>query len=228
MNPEISYLLAMTVGFLGGVHCLGMCGGIVATLSLNTKSTAGPSFASIAILVAYNVGRIGSYVLAGIIAGYLGASALDLTGMRYARESLQVLAGVVMVLLGLYLAGWWAVLRRVEQAGTIIWRIIEPMGRRFIPVDNPGSALMVGLVWGWLPCGLVYSVLLWALTSGSATQGAGLMLAFGLGTLPNLLVMGLFTTQLTKFVQNPLVRQLAGTAVIIFGCYQIVLALNII
>ncbi len=225
MNPEISYLLAMIVGFLGGVHCLGMCGGIVATLSLNTKQESAPSLTLIAILVAYNIGRIGSYVFAGVVAGFLGASAMDLSGMQYARESLQVLAGIVMVLLGLYLAGWWAVLNRVERAGAIVWRYIEPAGRRFIPIDNPGSALVVGGVWGWLPCGLVYSVLLWALAAGSAAEGAGLMLAFGLGTLPNLLLMGLFASKLTQFVRNPLVRQFAGTAVILFGCYQIVMAL---
>jgi sulfite exporter TauE/SafE len=134
---------------------------------------------------------------------------------------LLALAGVFMLLLGLYLAGWWSGLRRVEQAGGRLWRYIEPLGRRLLPVRSPGQALALGLVWGWLPCGLVYSVLIWALSAGGALQGAGLLLAFGLGTLPNLLLMGAAAGWLATQVRRPAVRQVAGALVSLFGLYTL-------
>lgn len=226
MHAEISYVLAFSIGLLGGVHCLGMCGGIVAVLSMNDEPGNGFSLASVLKLLAYNAGRIMSYAVAGMSVGYLGASAVDFSGMQGLRTGFQVVSGVFMLLLGFYLAGWWNALTVVERTGALLWRRIEPLGRQFIPVTSPLAALMVGLVWGWLPCGLVYSVLVWSFASADTWQGGGLMIAFGLGTLPNLLAMGLFAESLAQFVRNPVVRQLAGIIVMLFGIYQIILALS--
>jgi len=122
-----------------------------------------------------------------------------------------------MLLLGLYLGGWWRILVRVEQLGQGIWRRLEPYGRRLLPVRHYRQAFLLGTIWGWLPCGLVYSVLIWTLFSGSAATGALLMLSFGLGTLPNLLAMGVFATVLQKWVQQQWVRQLSGITVMAMG-----------
>ncbi|MDM7322048.1 MAG: sulfite exporter TauE/SafE family protein, partial [Gammaproteobacteria bacterium] len=113
-----------------------------------------------------------------------------------------------------------------EQAGGVIWRRIEPFARRLLPVRSPRQALLLGFLWGWLPCGLVYSTLIWALASGSPAQGALLLLGCGLGTLPNLLLMGVFAAQLGRFLRKTVVRSLAGGAVALFGVYTAFLPLS--
>ncbi|MGF1643540.1 MAG: sulfite exporter TauE/SafE family protein [Thiotrichales bacterium] len=227
MAFENSVITAFVVGLLGGVHCLGMCGGIVGALSLGTQSSSGASpfrIRFVLILSAYNLGRILTYTLVGAMAGWLGAAALDLARLNATQHGLLLVAGVFMVLLGLYLGGWWLGLLHVERFGGRLWRHIEPLGRRLLPIRSPAGAFGLGLVWGWLPCGLVYSVLIWALASGSASQGAWLMLAFGLGTLPNLLLMGALAGWLTQFIRNTAVRRTAGGLVVALGLYQIALA----
>jgi hypothetical protein len=133
----------------------------------------------------------------------------------------MLIAALFMIALGLYLGGWWQGLSRLEQAGGRLWRYLEPAGRRLLPVRTPVHALGVGLIWGWLPCGLVYSVLVWAMSAGSAAQGALLMLSFGLGTLPALLAMGVFAAAIARVVRNIWWRRLAGALVMVFGVYQL-------
>lgn len=215
---QSEYLAAFLVGLLGGVHCLGMCGGIVSALTFSLPVAQRNHPASLLpLLLAYNSGRIGGYVLAGALAGGLGAAFLSLGGLDSFRHFLQVFAALFMMALGLYLAGIWAGVAKVENAGRILWRRIEPLGRRFMPVDSPAKALPLGFIWGWLPCGLVYSVLIWSLSAGSVAKGALLMLAFGLGTLPNLLLMGAAAARLAKFTRNQTVKQVAGLLVVALG-----------
>ncbi|AHE99553.1 membrane protein [Thioalkalivibrio paradoxus ARh 1] len=211
---------AFAVGVLGGVHCLGMCGGIVGAISLSHGAGAAPSWPR---LLAYNLGRMTSYVVAGALAGLLGAVLLG--GLPQGQRVLELLAAVFLVLLGLYLAGWWPVLARLERVGGRIWRRIEPLGRRFIPVRHAGQAFVVGGIWGWLPCGLVYSVFVWTLSAGSATGGALLMAAFALGTLPNLMLMGIFAARLARIVRNDWLRKGAGTLLIAYGLWRLAGAL---
>ncbi|MBS0002537.1 MAG: sulfite exporter TauE/SafE family protein [Thioalkalivibrio sp.] len=209
-------LAAFAVGVLGGVHCLGMCGGIVGAISV---SHAGSASATWPRLLAYNLGRMSSYVIAGALAGLLGGALLGV--LPEGQRLLELLAAVFLILLGLYLGGWWPVLARLERLGGQVWRRIEPLGRHFIPVRHVGQAFVVGGVWGWLPCGLVYSVLVWTLAAGSAADGALLMAAFALGTLPNLMLMGLFAARLARFVRNDLIRQGAGGLLIAYGVWRI-------
>ena len=218
MLSDVGFLAALLVGFFGGVHCVGMCGGIVGALTLglpeqrrNHASGAWPFH------LAYNLGRISSYTLAGALAGGLGAGLLLLTEVRQAQQVLQAIAALFMCALGLYLGGWWSGLRYVERIGGSVWRRIEPLGRGLLPVATPMRAFMLGLVWGWLPCGLVYSVLIWALAAGSAVAGAQLMLGFGIGTLPNLLLMGVLAAKLGSFVRQPWPRRVAGGLVLVFA-----------
>jgi len=208
---------ALAVGVLGGVHCLGMCGGIVGAISLGHTGAPGSAWPR---LLAYNLGRMGSYVVAGALAGLLGMALLG--ALPQGQRLLELLAAVFLVLLGLYLGGWWPVLAQLERMGGWFWKRIEPLGRHFIPVRHSGQALVVGAVWGWLPCGLVYSVLVWAMSAGGPAEGALLMAAFALGTLPNLLLMGLFATRLARFVRDPRVRQGAGALLIAYGIWRLV------
>ena len=226
MTPELLYPAAFLIGLTGGVHCFGMCGGIVGALTLGLPMRPGSLWRTrLPFLLVYNLGRIASYVVAGMLAGGIGAWAAHLMSVRHAQLGLQVIAGLFMILLGLYLAGWPGLLSRVERAGGVLWRRIEPLGRRLLPVRTRWQALGMGLVWGWLPCGLVYSVLVWAISAGGALEGGVLLLSFGLGTLPTLLAMGTAAAALTGFVRRPGVRTAAGAGVMLFGIYEIGLAL---
>lgn len=215
-------LAAFAVGILGGVHCLGMCGGIVGAISLTQADRSPPNAVR---LLAYNAGRMGSYVLAGGLAGFLGATLFS--AMPQGQQGLQILAAIVLVLMGLYLAGWWRILAHLESLGGRVWTRIEPLGRRFLPIRTHSHALIVGAIWGWLPCGLVYSVLIWSMTAGGAIPGAMLMAAFALGTLPNLLLMGLFAARMTQFMRKPWVRQVAGSLLIAYGTLYFLWALPV-
>jgi sulfite exporter TauE/SafE len=126
-----------------------------------------------------------------------------------------------MIALGLYLGGWWSGLLRVEQAGARLWRYIEPLGRRLMPVQTLGQAFVLGTVWGWLPCGLVYSVLIFAFAAPSLEDGALIMFSFGLGTLPTVMTMGLVASFVGSMVNQPWLRKGAGSLIVLFGVYMI-------
>ena len=215
MAPDL--LGAFVVGLLGGVHCLAMCGGIVGALTLGQGGARASEPGFWLLQLAYNLGRLTSYVVAGALAGGLGLLLASAGPLGQAQKLLNLLAGLFMILLGLYLAGWWGGLARVERAGGLLWKHIEPLGRRLLPVRSPWQALLLGMVWGWLPCGLVYSVLIWSLAAGGMMQGALLMGAFGLGTLPNLLLMGAAAGWLAGTLRRPAVRRIAGFLVILLG-----------
>ena len=223
MYTETSYIAAFLVGLLGGVHCVGMCGGIVGALSFGlSEDIRQQPRCMVLYLPAYNLARVSSYTLAGVLLGGISALALQLVAINQLQQGLLVFAGIFMILLGLYVGGWWPVLLRLEQAGGVIWRRIEPLGRRLLPVHSVLQAFLLGLVWGWLPCGLVYSVLIWAMASGGPLEGGLLLFSFGLGTLPNLLAMGLFAATLSRWVRYSWVRWTAGGAIIILGLLEIV------
>ena len=223
MPVDVSFLAAFLLGVTGGVHCVGMCGGIVGALSLGLPESArGRTAALLPYLVAYNAGRLLSYPFAGALMGGLGAWAAGaLAGVHDAQRVLLAVAGLFMVALGLYLGEWWRGLARVEDLGGHLWRHIEPLGRRWLPVRSPAQALLLGLVWGWLPCGLVYTVLIWSISAGGVRDGALLMLSFGVGTLPTLLAMGLFAAKLAALVRRPWARRAAGGVVVLFGIYTL-------
>ena len=123
----------------------------------------------------------------------------------------------MLILLGLYLAGFWYGITAIENAGRALWAKLQPYSKRYIPVQNLKQAFFLGGLWGWLPCGLVYSVLIAAMATGSALNGGLLMLAFGLGTLPTLLAMGMTAVKLKATLQNVWVRRTSGLLVLGFG-----------
>ncbi len=207
--PEATLLAVFLAGLFGGGHCAAMCGGIVGALSAQRR-------AGFSLQLGYNIGRIGSYALAGALAGSIGG--LMLFGeLLTVRVALYAVANALLVLIGLYLAGGPALVTRFEALGRRPWRHIGRLTRNVLPADTLPRALGAGAIWGWLPCGLTYSVLAIALVSGSAAKGAGLMAAFGLGTLPNLLAAGLLVTRARPWLQGRLVRRIAGGVVLGFG-----------
>ncbi|MEJ2455521.1 MAG: sulfite exporter TauE/SafE family protein [Candidatus Thiodiazotropha sp.] len=225
MVEQGSYLAAFVVGLLGGAHCAGMCGGIVGALTFGLPEKIRNHFThTLPYQMGYNFGRITSYVVAGAIMGGLGMLLAEVVPIYPVQQALLVIAAIFMILLGLYLGGWWMGLARIERLGGRLWTRIEPFARRLLPVRSPGQAWMLGLVWGWIPCGLVYSMLVWTVSAGSVLKGAGLMLAFGLGTLPNLFAMGMVAGSLAHWSKDIRVRRLAGVLVIAFGVYALVQA----
>jgi sulfite exporter TauE/SafE len=214
--PQAGYFAALLIGLLGGTHCVGMCGGLVAALSVNLPGERRRIWP---IHLAYNLGRISSYTAAGCVLGVLGSAGFLLNRLLPVQMGFYIAANVMLVLLGLYLAGFGAALAPVERAGAGLWRRIQPFAGRFIPARDPLRAFPLGLVWGFVPCGLVYSMLATALVSGSGARGGALMLAFGLGTLPNLMLAGVFAARLRAWFQRPALRLIAGLVVLGFGAF---------
>lgn len=252
--PAAQLLPVFLVGLAGSIHCVGMCGGIVGALSGSARrgpaavpvtprtvmpiavagagaaaggpgSSAGAAPARpLARVLAYNAGRIASYMLAGAIAGGLAAGAQGvaaLSGMASVQLLLYWLANLMLVALGLYLMNAWRGLAWLEQGGRLLWQraqpAMAPLMRTLLPAQRPQQAFALGALWGWLPCGMVYSVLVTAMLSGSALDGALVMLAFGLGTLPMLTSLGLLGARIQVALRRPAVRIACGMLVLGFG-----------
>jgi sulfite exporter TauE/SafE len=210
-------------GLLGSAHCAGMCGGIVGALSVApavgrvVPVRVAAARAPLANVVAYNAGRIGSYMVAGALAGGVAQGAHALARLPALQAGAYWLANLMLAALGLYLMDAWRGLAQLEQGGRIVWRRVQPLLRRVGPLDRPTRMFVAGGLWGWLPCGMVYSVLVTAMLSGSALGGALVMLAFGLGTLPMLLGLGLAGARLRGRLASPGARRACGVLVLGFG-----------
>ncbi|MGE8307303.1 MULTISPECIES: sulfite exporter TauE/SafE family protein [Pseudomonas] len=215
--PDLLPLLgsALILGLLGGGHCLGMCGGLMGALTLAIPPEQRGR--RLQLLLAYNVGRILSYTCAGLLVGLAGWAVAS----SPAALALRVLAALLLIAMGLYLAGWWSGLTRIEALGRGLWRHIQPVASRLLPVSSLPRALLLGALWGWLPCGLVYSTLLWAASQGHAGYSAALMLAFGLGTWPVLLATGLAAERVSSLLRRRSVRMAGGLLVILFGLWTL-------
>jgi sulfite exporter TauE/SafE len=169
------------------------------------------------ILLLYNLGRIFSYAIAGAIVGVLGGY-LQQTGSQVG-PTLRIIAGLMLIAMGLYLAGWWRGLTYLEKLGGHLWKYLQPIGNRLMPVTNLSQAAVLGFIWGWLPCGLVYSTLTWSATSAHWQQSALVMFSFGLGTFPAMLLTGAFAHQVKVWIQKASVRNIAALLIIGFGIW---------
>ncbi|GAA3937303.1 sulfite exporter TauE/SafE family protein [Litoribacillus peritrichatus] len=217
MTPDtLSFAAAFLVGLLGGAHCIGMCGGITGAFGVNTK---GSIKNRLALSLSFNSGRIISYTLAGVLIGLISTFFTDINPMI--GMVLRIIAGVFIILMGLYVADWSRAITSIEKVGQFIWKFISPLTKPFLPPSNPPKALMLGLLWGWLPCGLVYSTLVLASASPTVMGSASIMFAFGLGTLPTMLLTGMLASQLTSFIRNQSVRYVAAILMILMGVWII-------
>ena len=215
--PDLLPLLgsALILGLLGGGHCLGMCGGLMGALTLAIPPEQRGR--RMRLLLAYNLGRILSYACAGLLLGLAGWAVAS----SPAALALRVVAALLLIAMGLYLAGWWSGLTRIEALGRGLWRHIQPVASRLLPVSSMPRALLLGALWGWLPCGLVYSTLLWAASQGNAGYSAALMLAFGVGTWPVLLATGLAAERVNALLRRRSVRVAGGVLVMLFGVWTL-------
>jgi sulfite exporter TauE/SafE len=221
---SIDFFSAFVIGVLGSGHCLGMCGGI--TSMLTSAISNNTSHSKTQLIFGYNVGRILSYTLIGGIVGFSGSIAAKQIGVPLA--GLRMVAALFLVFLGLYIGQWLMWLNRVEKLGKRLWKYLSPYSKNFIPVNSPKKAIALGALWGWLPCGLIYSMLTWSLASGTALNGALIMTFFGLGTLPALLVMSYGAIKTKAIISNLVFRKLMALSLIIYGLYSLYIAYHLL
>ncbi len=231
MNELGLFSTAIVIGLMGSSHCLGMCGGIAGAQSFGQGAfqpqgaiaTSGSIQATsraamIPQLLSFNFGRLLSYSLIGFLAGIIGAAlALNMQLLVILRS----VAGVMLILMGLYIGQWWMGLARIEKAGAHVWKVLAPVADRLRSVQGLPANFALGVLWGWLPCGLVYSALTWAMSSADPSLAALLMLGFGIGTLPSMLAAGLFAYQLRRLFSMLSVRRVFAVTLIIFGLWSL-------
>lgn len=215
MNPELLLPVAFLAGLFGSGHCFGMCGPVV--VLLETGQQDGARFHGLSRRLIYNLGRLLFYALLGAVAASAGVVLTRAAGIGTGLSILRTLAGILVVAIGLNLLLGWRILRYLEKSGAMLWRAVAPLARHVLPATTPGRALGAGFLWGALPCGLVYSSVAIAATSGNAMSGALVMLAFWSGTLPALLVAGASARTLGSWTRKPLLRRVTGMALVIVG-----------
>lgn len=238
MMSNLSLYAVFLTGLLGGVHCAGMCGGIVSALGMmhqkgvgslrgipvssgesamavSARSAVVPS--AIVPVSLYNLGRISTYTLLGTVAGAVGSMAWMMDSILPIQQTAYLISNLLLVLMGLYVIGIKRLASIVEKAGAGLWQHISPLATRTLTRSGAGNSIVAGGLWGLVPCGMVYAVLSAALVSGSAVKGAMLMLVFGLGTLPNLMLLGLSGQWLARASRNRIIRVFAGLLIIGFG-----------
>lgn len=216
VEPSVPLLFA--IGLFSSTHCIGMCGSIAGALALSLPADCRRNPRCLArYLAAYNLGRIASYGVAGGVGGLIGSALSSAELLPIGHEFFRVFSACVIIAAGLYLTGWVPQLKQLDRVGEPLWRHLEPLGRKFLPVQSLSHALLFGMVWGWLPCGLVYYALLLTLSAENAMQGGLYMLAFGLGTLPAVVLIGSATGWLAGIARNPTLQRVTGLVLVGIG-----------
>ena len=221
MTPDSSALslgAALVAGLAASGHCIGMCGGIAGALAMRSRdSTTGTR---VGYAFAYNLSRIASYAVAGGLAGLLGRTLLKAVDVAPLSLAFRVFAGLIMLAAAGKLLFGWRFLDPVEAAGSGLWRRIAPWASRQGRAGGIGGAIGLGLAWGWLPCGMTYSMLLLAATTASAATGAAVMIAFGLGTLPSMVTATVAFDRIARGLsQRASLRRIAGALLLAFGLW---------
>lgn len=214
-------LLALLIGFFSSLHCLGMCGGIVGamTMSLPVSIRQNPK-KLLAYSLAYNAGRIGSYTLAGLLAGFLGQSVITLLPL-WAGQGLRILFSLLLILIGLSMSGFFPQLSYIEKTGQSLWCSLQPLLTKVYPPGTYMRALLAGMLWGWLPCSLVYYCLGIAVTLANPLDAALFMLAFGGGNLLTLLSASFLFGKLAFIKHARELKLLAALVLVVWGIFSL-------
>jgi sulfite exporter TauE/SafE len=215
---EPTFLVALLLGLSSAPHCIGMCGAISGALSMSLPREVRERRGQLLLFnLAFSLGRVGSYAVAGALAGLLGSVLAERLAPLAGLPLLRLVPVLLVVLAGLYVGGWVPRLALVERVGIPLWQRLEPLGRRLIPVRSLSHSLLYGLVWGWLPCGLVYWALLIAAAAGDPAGGAGFMVIFGIATLPGMVATGMLAGWIQQIRRLPHANRVAGLMLIILG-----------
>ncbi len=211
---------ALAAGFLGSAHCLGMCAGISGLFAM--RAGAASIRGQMPLAIVYNAGRVLSYALLGTVVAIVGQAFVDLVPQLAAP--IRLISGLLIIVVGLQVAFRLRILAPIESAGAAVWKRVAPAAKGIFPVTNVPRALGLGLIWGLLPCGLVYSVLLIAASTATPASGAGVMIAFGIGTMPAMLATGLSAAGVSGFADRN--RVAAGLLIVVLGVATIAMPLD--
>ena len=217
--------IAFLIGLFSALHCFGMCGGLVGAMTMSLDPTIRQQPAQLGLYTfAYNTGRIASYVVAGFLVGWFGQALRDLLMPEDGIAVLRLIASILIIAMGFYIAGWFPQFSKIEKIGAPLWKILQPLGQRLLPVNNIWQAFLFGAVWGWLPCGLVYYVLLVSPAKDGALNASLFMLLFGLGTLIPMMAAGFLSGRLAPIRQSQKIRYFSGLVLIAMGVISLFLA----
>lgn len=214
---ELNVATAFLLGLFGSLHCLGMCGGISSAFGFAQK-------VPLATLLTYNLGRVTTYSVLGAGLGLFGQKAIMV--LPEIKLLLHFLAGFLLIAMGLYISQWWMGLVVIEKMGALVWRQVQPITRHLMPINTPFKALGLGLVWGLLPCGLVYSTLALSLSAANWHLAALMMFSFGLGTMPMMLFSGGVSRQVFSLLRDKNARTVAALVVIAMGVFTFVIPMG--
>jgi len=214
--------IAFFIGLFSSLHCVSMCGSIIGTLSYSLKPEIRQNKSRmLAFIFSYNSGRIISYMLAGFIIGLIESVLTLPLGEQHSHQFLQIISALIITGAGFYIAGWFPNFAYIEKTGSYFWKTIEPYGRKLIPVSSLKQAILFGMVWGWIPCGLVYTALALAATSGDITISTLSMLSFGLGTLPAVMGSGIVSSFITRLTSLQTTKQVVGMLLVLVAIYSV-------
>lgn len=216
MNGELTFIAAFVAGLAGSGHCLTMCGGMASLLAAR-QHNARP----VRLAFTYNLGRILSYSIAGAIVGLLGRLLVLGSGMQAVAGHLRLVTGIIIMFAGLTLLFGNRLFKPFEAIGSAFWKRIAPLAVSSLKNEQDGSlgVFWLGMLWGWLPCGMTYAMLATASVTADPLHAAGLMAAFGLGTLPSMLGTGLAGLKLREYLVRNNVRRFAGALMIAIGIW---------
>jgi sulfite exporter TauE/SafE len=226
MSDAISLWAALLAGVAASGHCFAMCGGMAGALGQRARHQSRDSTSLLMHTSLYHCGRIGGYAIAGALCGLFGSTVNALLNLGRLGAALRIASGILMLLIAARIVIRWNGLAWLERQGAKFWAHIQPLATRQLSGTHSFNAVTVGFLWGWLPCGLVYSMLLFATTSANGLQGASIMIAFGIGTLPSMLTSSLFAAKLQSLLKHNVARLLSGIALACFGFWMIVAAIQ--
>lgn len=205
------FLAAFSMGLFGSPHCLGMCGGIVTAFGLSMQHVSDSK--KNGLILTYHLGRLISYALLGLIASLVGVAIFQ---SIMSNSAPRIVLGAVLVLIGLAMLGL-PLFNQLEKFGMRFWQSLAPIRKKVFPIDSFGKALFAGLLWGFLPCGLVYGALMMAIAGNNVATGAALMFVFGLGTMPMLIATQKTVGMLQSSIKNFRLRQINGVIMMLSG-----------
>ncbi|HFL8819309.1 MAG TPA: sulfite exporter TauE/SafE family protein [Candidatus Azoamicus sp. OHIO2] len=216
MANYLDYFTAILIGLISSGHCLSMCGGIVVAFSFKTYSKNQYIYQFL-----YNIGRITSYSLIAIIVNLFGVFLFDFSG--YYSYYLKIFSNFILIIIGLHICNIFHGLFFIESFLWNFWNIISSIIGKINPLKSIYHAFLLGMVWGYIPCGLIYSTIIWTAGFGSITKSFMLIILFGIGTLPSMLLAGVLSTKFKNILYNKIVRSIAGSFIILFGIKNIIM-----
>jgi sulfite exporter TauE/SafE len=221
----ISLSAAFIAGVAGSGHCLAMCGGLAGAFGMRVRSSATTTSSAFSSALPYHAGRLSGYAFAGALCGLLGATLQTILNLAQIGAWLRTASGVLLLLIALRMLSPWNPLRWLETLGAKFWRRLQPLTQKTAALNGNAHAIALGFLWGWLPCGLVYSMLLFAALSGRAVEGSAILLAFGLGTLPAMLTSSVFASRAQHLLRSRWPRFASGALLLFLGAWMIWISL---